>query len=59
MCYQIHIGFMGVTLKGEKLLKAKKRDGPGRAGPSGFQLRIRKTRLKSRFPKNETFQIWN
>ncbi len=35
MGYQIHIGFMGVGLKGEKLLKVKKRDGRGRAvGPS-------------------------
>ncbi len=30
MGYHIHIGFMGVGLKGEKLLKVKKRDGPGR-----------------------------
>ncbi len=35
MGYQIHIGFMGIGLNGEKLLKVKKRDGPGRdVGPT-------------------------
>ncbi len=37
MGYLFRIGFMGVGLKGEKLLKVKNREGPG------LQHRIRKT----------------